>query len=105
MLGQLICSSSGDRSSIFQIGLVANDDDRDVLVVFDADDLLSQFGEFVEAAHAGDGEDQEEPLALLHVQLPHCGELLCTCRVKSAHVSRSMIAEVSRSCTHISRMH
>lgn len=40
-----------------------------MLIVFDADDLLAEFLELVEATAAGDGEDEEESLACLHVQL------------------------------------
>lgn len=39
-----------------------------MLIVFDADDLLAEFLELVEATAAGDREDEEESLACLHVQ-------------------------------------
>lgn len=51
-----------------EVRFVADDDDGDVLVIFDADDLLAKLGELVEAAPAGDGENKEEPLACFHVQ-------------------------------------
>ena len=58
---------SRDHALGFKIGFIAHDDDGDVFVVFDADDLIAQLGEFREAALAGDGEDEEESLAGFHV--------------------------------------
>lgn len=54
---------------LFEVWLVANNDDGDVLVILDADDLLSEFLEFLKAALAGDREDEQKSLSCLHVQL------------------------------------
>ena len=86
MLRQLIGSRPGDNAILFEIGLVANDHERDVLVIFDADDLFTKLSQLVEAAHAGDGEDEKETLALLHVQLSHGRKLLRAGRVKAVEV-------------------
>lgn len=51
----------------FEVGLVADDHEWDFFVVFDADNLFTEFGELVQGGHACDGEDEEEALALLHV--------------------------------------
>lgn len=48
-----------------------------MLVVLDADDLLTQLRELLETAAAGDGEDEEEALARLHVQFPGVALGLC----------------------------
>ena len=86
MLRQLIGSRPGDDAILFEIGLVADDHERDVLIVFDADDLFAKLGQLVEAAHAGDGEDEEETLALLHIQLSHGRKLFRAGRVKAVEV-------------------
>ena len=86
MLRQLIGSRPGDDAILFEIGLVADDHERDVLIVFDADDLFAKLGQLVEAAHAGDGEDEEETLALLHIQLSHGRKLFRAGCVKAVEV-------------------
>jgi hypothetical protein len=66
-LRDLECPSPGDDTVFFEVGLVSYDDERNVLVIFDVNDLLPQLGELLQAAHAGDGEDKQKALALLHV--------------------------------------
>jgi hypothetical protein len=56
------------RTVFLQVGLVSHDNDRDILIVLYPDNLLPEFGEFIEAAVAGDREDEEESLTCLHVQ-------------------------------------
>lgn len=65
--------TSGNHTIAFKIGFVTDDDNRDVLVVFDADDLLAQLLELVEGGAGGDGEDEEETLAGFHVEFPGGG--------------------------------
>ena len=66
------------RSVFLEVGFIAYDDQGDPRVVFYSDDLFAQFVELVEAAEAGDGEDEQEPLAGFHVQLSgRMLELLC----------------------------
>ena len=62
-------ASAGDGPVFFEVGLVADDDEGDAGVIFDADDLFAQFVEFVEGGEGGDGEDEEEALAGFHVEL------------------------------------
>jgi len=76
-LGELEGSGTGDHAVVFHVGFVAHDHEGDVLVVFDADDLFAEFGEFVEGVRVADGEDEEETLTLFHVEFAHCGELFC----------------------------
>lgn len=47
MLGEGEGSRSGHCPVFFEVGFVSDDDDGDVLVIFDADDLLAELGEFV----------------------------------------------------------
>ena len=61
------------RAVAFEVGLVPDDDDGHVLVVFYADDLLAQFLELVEGGLGGDGEDEQESLPGLHVKFAHGG--------------------------------
>ena len=83
-LRQLVRHLPRYSAVVLEIRLVAYDDEGDTWVVLDANDLLSQLGQFMQAAHACNGEDEEEALALLHVQLAHGGELLSTCCIESA---------------------
>lgn len=46
-LGEAEGSGSGDGAVFFEVGFVAHDDEGHFLVVFDADDLLAEFGELV----------------------------------------------------------
>ena len=65
--------TSGNHTIAFKIGFIADDNNGDVLVVFDADDLLAQLLELVQGRAGGDGEDEEETLAGFHVQFSEEG--------------------------------
>lgn len=56
-LGDRECFLARDDSVFFEIGFVAYNHDGYVLVVFNADDLLSKLGELGQAALACYGED------------------------------------------------
>lgn len=81
LLGQLEGSSSGHYPLVFHVGFVANHHQRNILIVLDADDLFSQLGELIKGVHVADGEDEEEALALSHVEFSHRGELFGASRV------------------------
>lgn len=66
-LGQAEGTGTRHGAVFFEVGLVADDHERDFFVVFDADDLFADFGEFMKRGHAGDGKDEEEALSLFHV--------------------------------------
>ena len=66
-LGDTECTGARHGSIFFQVGLVADDDEGDRGVVFDADDLVAEFIEFGEGGEGGDGENEEEALTGLHV--------------------------------------
>ncbi len=83
LLSQLERSCTGDYTILLHIALVANNHHGNVVVVLDANDLLSELGELVEGVHVGNGEDEQEAISLLHVELTHGRELVCACRVKS----------------------
>ena len=55
---------------------VVGDDVTYIVGVLDAEDLLAQVLQVVEGALCRDGVDQQEALAVLHVQVPHRRELL-----------------------------
>lgn len=82
-LGQLEGSGSGHDSIVLHIGFIAYNDQGHVGVVLDADDLLSQLNQLVEGVHVGDGKDEQETLALSHVELAHSSELFCTCCIEA----------------------
>ena len=88
-LSQLESSSSGHDTVVFHVGFVPDHDERDVFVVFDADDLFAQLGELVEGVHVADAEDEEEALSLFHVQFAHGGELLGASCIETGRVTLS----------------
>lgn len=75
-LGELEGPGTRDDALILHVGLVANHDQGNVFVVLDADDLLAKFGQLVKGIHVADRKDQQETLALFHVEFPHGRELL-----------------------------
>ena len=83
LLRQLVGAGSGDDPVFGEVGLVADDDDGHGRVVLDLDNLLAELGKLVQAVHVGDGEDEQEALALFHVQLTHGRELLGASRVQT----------------------
>ena len=102
LLSQLECSALGDNSIFLQVAFVAHHDDGNIIVVFDADDLLSQGGQLVEGVHVGDGENEKKAISLLHVELAHGGELVCAGRVETRIVRTDRAIEQT-SNTYISR--
>ena len=47
-------SGTGDGAVFFEVGLIADNDEGDTRIVFDADDLLAELVELVEAAEGCD---------------------------------------------------
>jgi hypothetical protein len=86
LLSELKGSASGDDSVFFHVTLVADHYHWDIVVFFDANDLLSEIGELVEGVQVGNREDEQEAISLFHVEFAHGGELVCACRVKSSEV-------------------
>lgn len=62
------CAGAGDGAVFFEVGFVADDDERDTGVVFDADDLVAEFVEFGEGSQGSYAEDEKEALAGFHVE-------------------------------------
>lgn len=62
---------AGYHPVVSQVAFVAHYDQRDLRVIFDADDLVAEFVEFGERAEGGDGEDEEEALTGFHVEFSH----------------------------------
>lgn len=54
----------------FQVGFVADDDQRHARVVLYPHDLIAEFVQFREGGERGDTEDEEEALAGFHVEFP-----------------------------------
>lgn len=59
---------AGDGAVFFEVRFVADDDEGDEGIVFDADDLVAEFVEFGKGGQGGYAEDEEEALAGLHVE-------------------------------------
>lgn len=60
-----------DLSLLFEVQLVPDYHNGDVLVVLDADDLFSEAYDFLQRSLGCDAENQQKPLATLHVQVSH----------------------------------
>lgn len=56
-LGELEGSGTRYHAVVFHVCFVAYNDHGDVFVVFDADDLFAEFGQFVEGICVADGKD------------------------------------------------
>ena len=61
---------------VLQVALVPHQHHRHLLRVLHAEDLLPEVLEVVEGGLGGDAVDQDEALPVLHVEVPHGGELL-----------------------------
>jgi hypothetical protein len=62
---------SFDLSLFFEVQLVAHYHNGDVLVVLDADDLLSEGCDFLQRRLGRDAENEQETLTTLHVEISH----------------------------------
>ncbi len=62
-LGHGECFGSRHGSVVLQIGLITNDDQRDLLVIFDPHNLLPKLDQLAETVETCDGEYQKESLA------------------------------------------
>ena len=61
---------AGYGAVFFEIRLVADDDNRDGGVVFDADDLVSEFIEVRKGSQGCYAEDEKETVARFYVEFP-----------------------------------
>lgn len=68
-------TGAGDGTVFFEVALVADKHYGYRRVIFDADNLVAQLGEFVEGGKGSDAEYEEEALAGLHVEFSHGGKL------------------------------
>lgn len=71
----------GNHTLLFQITLVGDDDDGEVVLVLDAQDLLLEGHDFFEGLARRYGVDKQETLAGSHVLFAHCRVFLLTCCV------------------------
>jgi hypothetical protein len=58
-------------SLVFQISFVATYHNGHTLVVLDPNDFFPQTRQLGERRSRGDAEDEQKPLACLHVKIPH----------------------------------
>ena len=65
-----------------QVRLVANEDYRHLLGALNPDYLVAHRPDVHERLEAGNAVDDEKSLAVLYVEIPHGGELLCPCRIQ-----------------------
>jgi len=64
-----------DHALVLEVTLVANKNDGDVFGILHAQDLITKVLQVVERRLRGDGIDEQEALAIFHVQVPHGCEL------------------------------
>ena len=75
-LGQVLSLLGGDDSLISQVALVSDQHHGDLIGILHTQNLISQLGEVVEGRLGDDGVDEDEALAVLHVEITHSSELL-----------------------------
>ena len=61
---------AGYGAVFFEVRFVADDDNRDGGVVFDADDLVSEFIEVRKGSQGGYAKDEKETVAGFYVEFP-----------------------------------
>jgi len=59
-------------SLILKVTLVGHDNDRERILVFDAENLLVECANFLERVARGDGVNKEKTFSSAHVLLAHC---------------------------------
>jgi len=67
-----------DHAVVLEVALVTAEDHGDLVGVLHTENLLAKVSEVVEGGLGGDGVDEDETLAVLHVKITHGGELLGT---------------------------
>ena len=72
------CTLLRDNTLPFQITFVANENDREVVLVVGLLDLLLENQDFFEGLARCYRVDQKKPVAVPHAQFPHCRVLLLT---------------------------
>ena len=72
-----------DHAVVLQVALVATEDHGDLVGVLHTENLLAEVGEVVEGGLGGNGVDENEALAVLHVQITHGSELLGTSGIEN----------------------
>ena len=85
---------AGDGPLVFEVALIAHDDDGHEGVILDADNLVAEFLELGQGGEGGDAEDEEEPLPGFHVQFAHGGELFRAGCVESVGAEGQMVSNV-----------
>lgn len=68
---------------VFQVNFVAHHEHRELISVFNTQDLAMELKHLIQSPPVRDGEDQQEALAGSHVLLPHGAELLLASRVQN----------------------
>jgi len=66
----------GNDALVLEIALVANKDRGEVLLVLYTDNLITDVLQIRESGLGDDAVDEDEALAVLHVEVTHSGELL-----------------------------
>ena len=61
---------AGYGAVFFEVAFVTDDDNRDGGVVFDANDLVSEFIEVREGSQGGYAKDEKETVARFYVEFP-----------------------------------
>ena len=74
-LGERLSLLGSDDTLVSQIALVSNQNHGDLIGILDTQDLVAQLGEIVEGGLSDDGVDEDEALAVLHVEVAHGSEL------------------------------
>jgi len=82
LAGETLTLLGGDDALVLQVALVSDENHGDRVAVLDAEDLLAEVREVVERGLGNDTVDEDESLAVLHVQVTHGSELLSSGGIK-----------------------
>jgi len=80
--GEFLSLFGRDNTLVVQVALVAGEHDGHVVAVLDTGDLVADVCEVVEGGLGDSRIDQDETLAIFHVQVAHGGELFGTSRIQ-----------------------
>lgn len=91
VLGQRLPLARGHLPLRLQVHFVPDQHHRDLLIPLDSYDLISHGLDVLETLLVDEAVDQDEPLAVPYVEIPHRGELLRARRVQDLQHGRRRV--------------
>jgi len=73
----------GYHSLVFQVAFIPDQHHRNRIAVLNTEDLFAEFGKVVESGLCHNRVSHSKALAILHVQITHCGKLFSSCSIQN----------------------